>query len=269
MKKLTIATIMGLLLLLSVAEMASARRYYPYCPPVDPIYKAYKANDDYQKEFDAHYYSYTRHGSRYVDHANVGSNDSLSYGYADTTHTTDGWQRLGSQWGVDDGVVWSTDGGATWGHDTLYVGGTVMFRFDFQRTNDGVHDYDQIKAWLDWDVDRTWDNDTELVYAEQWYANYTKQDLDNDDLWTLQKYCYSENFIVPESALGTTWLRTRVHCTHTAFEDTNPYDALTQGEVEDWMLVVEATPTPEPSTVVLLGLGLMGVVGYTRKRTKK
>ncbi|MEA3241376.1 MAG: PEP-CTERM sorting domain-containing protein, partial [Pseudomonadota bacterium] len=30
-----------------------------------------------------------------------------------------------------------------------------------------------------------------------------------------------------------------------------------------------AAPVPEPSTILLMGIGLLGLVGYSRKRSKK
>ena len=215
--------------------------------------------DNYTGEW---YESLTRTGQASYD----GSDAPDSYGAA--WHTTDGWQRLGNEWRVDDGVYWSTDGGLTWGHDTLYVGQSVQFGFDFQRTNDGVHTYDQIKAWVDWDKDSVFDNSDgsdELVYARQWWADYTLQNLGTYEIETIQSFFVTDTFLVPESALGTTWLRARVHCWHTPFDQTGPTGYLSQGEVEDWQLTVEATPTPEPSTMVLLAIGMAGTLAWTRR----
>ncbi len=194
---------------------------------------------------------------------------------------------------TDDGVVWSTDGGTTWGHDEVRVGQTVIFKFTMTRAGYGNHEYDQLKAWIDWDGDYSWDysaGSEEEIIAVQWfkdedvdgvrhgfdsaestqiddteYWNYVNShagDVPNPDADLVREYTVT--LIIPEDALiGETWLRARVSCDHTSFADTTPYNNLYQGETEDYLLKIVAVPVP--SAILLVGTGLLGVRRMRRR----
>ncbi len=213
-----------------------------------------------------------------------------SYGVA--THSTTSWQELATYDGntLDDGygVFWTTDNGATWGRDELYVGQSVQFKFNMHKNNVGTHYADFLKAWVDWGQDGQFDEATDKVA----YGLHTLLPAESGNIgsWnTPQEPVFSflsGTFNILDSFVGETWLRARVTCSHSLvsrdgagwnaqwtdeykqkYEDifyaTGHYG---QGEVEEWKLTVN--PVPEPSTMVLLAAGLIGLVGYRKKKLK-
>jgi hypothetical protein len=132
-------------------------------------------------------------------------------GYDVACHQTDKWQRLGGvenenrlgdstystgsspSWDAengaatdqdndtDDGVYWSTDGGVTWTNTgEITRGEEVIFKFTVSRSIDGNHEYDELKAWIDWNQDGTWTNDnSEIIQHSQWYKYQNSNDMWN------------------------------------------------------------------------------------------
>jgi len=209
---------------------------------------------------------------------------ATSYDYGDATgygtayHSNPSWQRLGTLWDrestqlpvdeSDDGVFWSVDSGA-YGHADILAGQDVTFRFDMYKEEWGRHATEQLSVWLDWGQDNSFSESGDTIYQTSWdfRADYPASPYDDSFAGVSKSFYFT--LTVPDDALGDYWLRARVACnfdvgTLSAF---SPTGGIGQGEVEDWKLTVN-NPVPEPSTILLLGSGLLGLGWYGRKRKK-
>lgn len=105
---------------------------------------------------------------------NTSSNDAdvTSHdGYLGTLHTSSEWNHLGRSNTVNDGVRWSVDGG-TFGNNTILATGQFSIRFavDLWSAGYGEHNYDQAKAWVDWNNNEKFDNDNLLNPSNSRYV---------------------------------------------------------------------------------------------------
>ncbi|MCG8566109.1 MAG: GEVED domain-containing protein [Desulfobacterales bacterium] len=188
-------------------------------------------------------------------------------GYDGARHQTGQWQRLGYRWdressplandSSDDGVKWSVDGG-DWGNsESVSVGQTIQFQFDFRRAKSAAHKFDQLGVWMDWNGDRDWKDDDErlTLYTDSSASFYdnTEDNYNKDHYagafgyggtWAreanvsdLNKFFYSETFEIP-NGVDVLWLRARVVCSSSIYNladgfEFDPHVNLVQGEVED------------------------------------
>lgn len=154
--------------------------------------------------------------------------------YASAIHESGDWQRLGAQYGVDDGISWSTDGGVTYGHGELTQGEEVSFKLDLYSHNIGGHITDPMRVWLDWNSDGNWSSD-EMIFSDKYKkahndSGYWEKGTPDNPVpaaanewnsrdwvngnhgdWVKLEYVFS--LFVPEiAAIGDTWLRARVTC---------------------------------------------------------
>ena len=198
-------------------------------------------------------------------------------------HDTAEWQRLGNDWDTDsitsysddgdDGVSWATssDGGDTWTDystdNELTQGDLVSFKFDFTRATYGNHEFDLLKAWVDWDQSGSFINDSnasglssfesssDVIIEETWYKNVdsegnyegdwdgyyshyhntwvTNQDWNNDlntynSMDTSGTY-FAELTVPLNAATGETWMRARVVCENSLQSHSDQYNLLATG----------------------------------------
>lgn len=215
-------------------------------------------------------------------------------GYTQATHDTNEWQQLGSNWtreyrplqedDSDDGVSWSTDNGINYGNEAITAGDTVIFKFDLYKTGYwGNYAYDQVKAWMDWDQDFSFDESSDIILQDRWnfreHEDYLRRDNRVPSNTVVMNSFYS-TVIIPESIFDNStedstdlWLRARAVCTYD-YPNINNFYATSyayQGEVEDYRLTINRNttnpnPVAEPSSIFLIGLCLAFLGLHRRKR---
>ncbi|MGA7828315.1 MAG: GEVED domain-containing protein [Geobacteraceae bacterium] len=197
-------------------------------------------------------------------------------GYGTASHADPSWQRLGTAWDAepgpkavdtsDDGVFWSVDGGVNWDNAEITAGQTVKFKFVMYKQKWGIHDFDAIKVWIDFNGDKDFTDVGENILKDQW--NFTSEPgyASGDGFAGISKEFFTD--VVMPTNLTEYWLRAQVVCSadiNKNLDNLTPTGQWYQGEVEDWKLTVN--PVPEPSTLILFGAGLAGAA-FMRRRNK-
>lgn len=173
-----------------------------------------------------------------IDNVRAYTDHGDAPGYPDGIHTF-GYvaNKLGNNMSVDDGITFPA---------TLPANYTI--NYTITAAFGPAQGY--LDAWIDWNQDLDWNDSGEHVY----------------DSGTNAVTSGSFNGTIPGSALnGTTWMRVRLFV--------SPYDSPTDtvtngGEVEDYQVSLGngQQVVPEPTTIALLGTGLLGMLGYNWRR---
>lgn len=212
-----------------------------------------------------------------------------SYGTANHSNAT--WQQLGLSDVLDDGVTWSTTGiSGVFGNEVINEGDNVVFKFDMVKDEWGLHDFDALRVWIDFDQDGTFDNKDILNLTDGGIFDYDINGLKN-------KSFYSD--VLTFDDVGDYYLRARVTCSQELSQLDKPYwpyqgwnyyeqsvttadwAAFTatrnivrnsylpgQGDSEDWKFTVVPHNVPEPTLISLLGCGLLGLAFFRRRNSK-
>ncbi len=153
--------------------------------------------------------------------------------YSQASSSTGDYQRLGDQYGVDDGVSWSIDGGNTFGHGDVTIGQTITFKYELVSHNIGGHVFDPIRSWFDMDGNGSWSSN-EMIFSDK-YTKATESDYwlkgtpddpipngsnaYNTRHWVngaandwIKTTFFSEFYLSENTQIGDLFLRTRVTC---------------------------------------------------------
>ena len=256
------------------------------------------------------------------------ANTSYDYGdatgYSEACHATNNWQQLGEnpqQLAGDNRAAnnddsWTSettqnsvdvgDNGVTWrvqnpvdlswsafGNEALIAGANVEFQFVVTRSNQGNHEFDQLKAWGDWNDNGVFD-DSEKIMDQKWYKvanSFADKKMlgnqlggwNNDPLVNggttdsirnsgITSDILTVSYTIPvEAHISETWIRARIICENSLTDEDRMDEVFLatgyyhQGEVEDYKVAV--TSVPEPTTLFVFGSALIGLV-LSRKKTK-
>lgn len=191
-------------------------------------------------------------------------------------------------------LSWQEITGATWedasGDNIIEVGENVKFTITMDKNYWGKHDYDVMKIWLDGDV----------IGAPSGTSTTKLKNSDYEYIWDFNKgvagsynnsnYSWkswkgadtSFTFIYAFDAVGTYDLTASVMCSADLSDivgnmddkpDIRDFNGWTinnspryQGETEKFRLSVVPRNVPEPSTISLLGFGLLSLLFIRRKK---
>ena len=245
--------------------------------------------------------SYEKNSSGAMDRACHHTNAWQQLGTSDTTLNGDtGGDRSGvdnSGWtendhnavapnpdSGDNGVQWRVVGTNTWGNEALATGQNIEFKFDVLRSDEGNHEFDQLKAWVDWNGNGTFENDrSETLIDTKWYKYSDtvgenqgigdEQGSKNSDTGIKNSGVTFAEVIVTKqipygAAIEDVWLRARIICENSlSHSDRNnniflPTGYYHQGEVEDYKLAINV---PEPTTLLVFSSALFGLMLSRRK----
>jgi hypothetical protein len=229
-----------------------------------------------------------------------GPNDALStnLGWNSADSQNNDTNNNGEDSG-DNGLSWRVadangDFLGAYGQPELTQGQAVQFQFTVTRSDEGNHQFDELKVWVDWNGQDGFNNDainssdSEILYNVRWNKEEDKNDrrkgdagysgdavdFNNDvgaynNIDTYRSYTL-ETTIPMDAIVGETWMRARIVCENSLTNYSDNMNLIStgyqdQGEVEDYKLTINQVP--EPTTILVFGSALIGLV-LSRKKTK-
>jgi hypothetical protein len=185
------------------------------------------------------------------------------------------WQMLGNSWGDADGVSWTTLDAhghpGAYGHDAVNIGDTVRFKFNIHKTLYGEHEFDALRAWIDWDHDGFDISDDEIIKERYEFNPFDRYSNDPyETTWWGESLYYANidhsfytDVAFTEAGYFDLWAR--VTCSSDLagdWDNLTPWaNNLIQGEIEKYSIHV----VPLPPALLLLVSGLMSLGAFQRK----
>lgn len=218
-------------------------------------------------------------GSLYGDSIGINDNNNVGWTSESSPNAVDSGDN-GVSWSTSsDGITWSSFGQS----DSLVQGEFVQFQVDVQRSQEGNHQYDEYKLWLDWFGSGSF-NESDVVMNDQWmkdedssgvaFTGTLAGNFYNNDLGAYNSpdefgSFFSNAIQVPiNSILGELWMRARIICEN-SLNIGNDYQMLAtgyyhQGEVEDYALKI-VNKVSEPGTAILFSTVFLGLMLRRKK----
>lgn len=193
-------------------------------------------------------------------------------------HTNNSWNQIYS-------VQWSTDG-VNYGNSVLSVGQNVTFQFTLDKMWVGNHYADFVKLWLDKNGDGDFVDAGEDILFGKHVVNASAPATDRTKVLDngLYRYTTATPYAITQAMVGDNWLLARVTCSESLLSTAgvstsqwkvsdsayngyfSPTSYYWQGEAEFVKFTVKGTQVPEPGSLALLGLGLVGVIQIRKAR---